>query len=61
MNLTERLLFAQVVYEVGSGDWVRVLDILSKHPLIKRPKNFFSIQSCQSVYLSLMEEIGEDL
>lgn len=40
----ERLLLAQVVHEVGANAWSNVSKILSKHPLISRPKSFFNAQ-----------------
>jgi bromodomain-containing protein 8 len=40
----ERLLLAQCVHEVGANAWSNVSKILSKHPLISRPKSFFNAQ-----------------
>lgn len=38
----ERLLLAQAVHEVGANAWSNVSKILSKHPLLSRPKLFFN-------------------
>lgn len=40
----ERLLLAQAVHEVGANAWPNVAKILSKHPLLSRPKSFFNAQ-----------------
>jgi hypothetical protein len=40
----ERLLLAQAVHEVGANAWSSVSKILSKHPLLSRPKSFFNAQ-----------------
>jgi len=58
MSTRERLLIAQVVYEVGTGDWDEVSQLMSNHPLITRPKGFFSPQSCSAMHSTLMSEIG---
>lgn len=52
----ERLLLAQSVHEVGANAWSSVSKILSKHPLISRPKSFFNPQSCHTIYNHLMKE-----
>lgn len=44
----ERLLVAQAVHELGAEAWPKVSKLLSKHPLIDRPKNFFSSQVSRS-------------
>ena len=54
----ERLLFAQVIYELGSERWAEVSKLLAQHPLIDRPKGFFGPQSCQGIYLTMMKEVG---
>ncbi|ETW83982.1 hypothetical protein HETIRDRAFT_472349 [Heterobasidion irregulare TC 32-1] len=58
LNKLERLIFAQAVYELGSGAWPGVSQILSDHPLLSRPKNFFTPESCQEIYLHLMDDAG---
>jgi hypothetical protein len=45
LNSLERLILAQVVYELGSDAWTNVSSILSQHPLIfqvKRDNAIFS-------------------
>lgn len=44
LSTRECLIFAQVVYEYGAKHWSEIAGILSKHPLISRPKNFFTAQ-----------------
>jgi len=44
LSARERLLVAQAVYEYGSNAWLDISKVLSKHPLITRPKGFFSPQ-----------------
>lgn len=44
LTTRERLLVAQAVYEYGSNAWPDISHVLSKHPLISRPKGFFSPQ-----------------
>ncbi|KAG9019532.1 hypothetical protein FRB90_000841 [Tulasnella sp. 427] len=60
LSLRDRLLFAQVVYELGCSDWNAVADLLAKHPLMKRPKGFFTAQTCHSIYVTLMNDIDID-
>ena len=38
------LILAQAVWEIGSNSWPAVAKILSKHPLLFRPKSFFTAQ-----------------
>ncbi|KAK7695845.1 hypothetical protein QCA50_000483 [Cerrena zonata] len=54
LNNIERLLFSQAVHEFGSNAWPDVSKLLSKHPLISRPKHFFTPQTCNSIYVHLM-------
>lgn len=73
LNNIESLLLAQAVWEHGAGQasWPAVAKILSKHPLLSRPKSFFtaqvsivsfnlsfnlSNQSCHAMYENLMKE-----
>ncbi|KAG8936747.1 hypothetical protein FRC02_012029 [Tulasnella sp. 418] len=56
----EKLLFAQVLYELGANDWTEVSKLLIQHPLIDRPKGFFSPQLCYKIYVGLMKENGQD-
>ncbi|KDQ21046.1 hypothetical protein BOTBODRAFT_27062 [Botryobasidium botryosum FD-172 SS1] len=58
MSTRERLLLAQVVYEVGTGNWDEVSKLMSKHPLVTRPKGFFSPPACSAMHATLMGEIG---
>ncbi|KAG2077377.1 hypothetical protein BDR04DRAFT_1088364, partial [Suillus decipiens] len=52
----ERLLLAQAVYEYGANAWQQVSKLLSKHPIISRPKTFFSANSCRDIYSRLMND-----
>ncbi|KDQ64541.1 hypothetical protein JAAARDRAFT_28185 [Jaapia argillacea MUCL 33604] len=54
----ERLLLAQAVYEFGSDSWNEVSKLLSKHPLLTRPKTFFTPHSCNAIYSHLMKDAG---
>ncbi|KAH8118562.1 hypothetical protein DFH11DRAFT_682785 [Phellopilus nigrolimitatus] len=60
LSTRERLLFAQAVYEFGAKQsaWSEIAKLLHKHPLISRPKNFFTTQSCAAIYGYLMKEAG---
>lgn len=60
LSTRERLIFAQAVYEYGAKQttWPEIAKLLSKHPLISRPKNFFTAQSCMLMYERLMNEAG---
>jgi bromodomain-containing protein 8 len=40
----ESLLLSQAVYEVGAQQWEGVSALLTKHPMTKRPKNFWAPQ-----------------
>ena len=42
LSTLERLILAQAVYEFGSSKWDKVATILSTHPLLHRPKNFYT-------------------
>lgn len=44
LNNLERLLFSQAVHEFGANAWTDVAKLLSKHPLLSRPKSFFTPQ-----------------
>ena len=61
LNVRERLLLAQVTYELGCKDWARIATLLSKHPLIDRPTGFYTPASCHSAYVTLMKEMDVDL
>lgn len=54
LSNVEALLLAQAVWELGSNAWPAVAKLLSKHPLIKRPKPFFAPNACQAMYSHLM-------
>lgn len=58
LSTRERLIFAQAVYEYGAkqSSWAEIAKLLSKHPLVSRPKAFFTAQSCSSIYSYLMNE-----
>lgn len=51
----ECLLLAQAVYEYGADAWQQVSKLLSKHPIISRPKTF-SANSCRDIYAHLMND-----
>jgi bromodomain-containing protein 8 len=55
LSARERLLVAQAVYEYGANAWHDISKVLSKHPLINRPKGFFSPQVlfCSATYMML--------
>ncbi|KAF9652234.1 hypothetical protein BDM02DRAFT_3183943 [Thelephora ganbajun] len=57
---TERLLLAQAVYQEGANDWSKVSQIISNHPLIGRPKSYFSPSTCSSIYTSMIHAAGLD-
>ncbi|KAJ3515118.1 hypothetical protein NLJ89_g1960 [Agrocybe chaxingu] len=59
----ESLLLAQAAWELGAGpaSWPAVAKLLSKHPLLSRPKSFFSPQSCHSMYENLMKEAALEI
>lgn len=46
LSSRECLLFSQAVYEYGAKQsaWGEIAKMLSKHPLISRPRNFFTVQ-----------------
>ncbi|KIK48921.1 hypothetical protein CY34DRAFT_797711 [Suillus luteus UH-Slu-Lm8-n1] len=52
----ECLLLAQAVYEYGADAWQQVSRLLSKHPIISRPKTYFSANSCRDIYARLMND-----
>ncbi|KAH9844308.1 uncharacterized protein C8Q71DRAFT_732083 [Rhodofomes roseus] len=56
LNNVERLLLCQCVYEYGSNSWPEVAKVLSAHPMISRPKTFFTPQTCSVIYTQLMQE-----
>ncbi|KAF9247081.1 hypothetical protein BU15DRAFT_69923 [Melanogaster broomeanus] len=56
LSILECLILAQAVYEHGANDWHSVSKILSKHPSVTRPTNFFSPQSCHQLYTRLMSD-----
>ncbi|EJD01486.1 uncharacterized protein FOMMEDRAFT_147985 [Fomitiporia mediterranea MF3/22] len=58
LSSRDRLIFAQAVYEYGARQaaWAEIAKLLSKHPLITRPKNFFTAQSCVTIYNYLMKD-----
>lgn len=48
LSSIEALLLAQAAWEFGaaSANWSQIAKILSKHPLLSRPKSFFTAQVC---------------
>ena len=48
----EALILAQAVWEHGANAWAAVARLLAKHPLISRPKSFFTAQ-VSLIFLSL--------
>lgn len=40
----ERLILSQAVYEHGSEAWPKVSIIMTEHPMLSRPKSFFTAQ-----------------
>ncbi|KAF9009028.1 hypothetical protein BDQ17DRAFT_1406956 [Cyathus striatus] len=56
----ESLILAQAVYEVGASPatWPHIASLLSKHPLLDRPKSFFTPQSCHLMYDDLLKSAG---
>ncbi|KXN89621.1 Bromodomain-containing protein 8 [Leucoagaricus sp. SymC.cos] len=56
----EALLIAQGAWEMGtaSSTWPATAKILSKHPLVTRPKSFFTAQSCHAMYDNLIQAAG---
>ncbi|TFK56004.1 hypothetical protein OE88DRAFT_1652567 [Heliocybe sulcata] len=61
LSNTERLLLAQAVYELGGDAWVEVAKLLTKHPLITRPKNTFTSDLCEELYTQLMQDANLNL
>ncbi|TCD69681.1 hypothetical protein EIP91_006698 [Steccherinum ochraceum] len=57
-TVLERLLFSQAVWEFGSEAWSDVAKLLTNHPLIHRPKNFFTSQSCPVIYEAIVKRSG---
>ncbi|KAG6831590.1 hypothetical protein H0H92_009063 [Tricholoma furcatifolium] len=58
LSNVESLILAQAVWEHGANAWPSVSKILSAHPLISRPKSFFTVQSSQIMYQNLLQESG---
>jgi len=44
LNNLEALILAQAVWEHGANAWPAVARLLAKHPLLSRPKSFFTAQ-----------------
>lgn len=44
LSVTERLLLAQAVHEHGAEVWPDIAKVLATHPMISRPKSFFTAQ-----------------
>ena len=43
-NTLERLILSQALYEFGVDKLVQVAALMSSHPMLPRPKNFFTIK-----------------
>ena len=58
LNTLESLLVAQIVWKNGDvqSTWSAMAKTLSKHPLVSRPKSFFTAQSCRNMYETLMKD-----
>ncbi|KAL4075827.1 hypothetical protein J3A83DRAFT_4223148 [Scleroderma citrinum] len=56
LSTVERLILAQAVYEFGADAWPTVSKVVSKHPALARPNQFFSPQSCQAIYTRLLHD-----
>ena len=56
LSNVEALLLAQAVWELGANAWHDVAGLLSGHPLISRPKNFFTPASCHTMHAKLMTD-----
>ncbi|KAJ2920138.1 hypothetical protein MD484_g318, partial [Candolleomyces efflorescens] len=54
----ECLLIAQAAHEFGvaTQSWSTISKLMAKHPLVSRPKNFFTPSLCGSIYEHLMKE-----
>lgn len=55
-NILERLILSQALYQHGVDNLPSVVTLMSSHPMLSRPKNFFSVKSCSAVYEKLMDE-----
>jgi hypothetical protein len=60
LSTRECLILAQAIYEFGSNKWAEVSNVVSQHPLIDRPDDFFSPEACEANYLRLMKDLGHD-
>ncbi|KAF9534287.1 hypothetical protein CPB83DRAFT_889287 [Crepidotus variabilis] len=63
LTSVESLLLAQATWELGAAQssWQQIAKLLSKHPLISRPKSFFTAQSCHSMYEILLKDAGLEM
>lgn len=55
----DRLILAQAVYELGSNSWPAVAKLLSKHPLLSRPKSFFTSQVSPTITYVVAEILNK--
>ncbi|KIM67956.1 hypothetical protein SCLCIDRAFT_1210113, partial [Scleroderma citrinum Foug A] len=44
LSTIERLILAQAIYEFGADAWPTISEVVSKHPALARPNQFFSPQ-----------------
>ncbi|KAF8621615.1 hypothetical protein AX15_007635 [Amanita polypyramis BW_CC] len=56
LSNVEALLLAQAVWELGADAWHAVAKLLSRHPLVSRPKSFFTPAACLAMYTKLMSD-----
>ncbi|KAH7879875.1 uncharacterized protein C8R40DRAFT_1083529 [Lentinula edodes] len=57
----DALILAQSVYELGASSWPTVAKLLSKHPLLRHPKSFFTAQSCETLYKKLRNDASLEI
>ncbi|EKM59508.1 uncharacterized protein PHACADRAFT_250061 [Phanerochaete carnosa HHB-10118-sp] len=55
-STVERLILSQAIYEFGTDNMPQVATLLESHAMISRPHNFFTVETCSTVYEKLMEE-----
>ncbi|KAJ3857443.1 hypothetical protein EV368DRAFT_77797 [Lentinula lateritia] len=60
-NKLDALILAQSVYELGASSWPTVAKLLSKHPLLRHPKSFFTAQSCETLYKKLRDDASLEM
>ena len=59
LSYREKLLLSQSIHEFnGNFNWKGISLLLENHPLILRPKNYFSPDNCRIYFGQLLEEIN---